>query len=342
MKKVNIIPFYIFLFVFTANSQSSVKFTYEGEQITARCSNQGCNNWYKQDILPKKLIEVNNGRVEDAAIALYSLINYFLINSYGINNQNCNNLNFRKCNFNKTEEIVKETLFFDENDLLRINKRYNVDVYNINIGPLTYYFNTHPIAKREFEERGRQFEKSRLEKLEAEAKAKKYAEEQKNIEDKRKKEAEELAAQNEIRLYKEKLSKIQLKPLSENEKLFIGNWKFVSDYIFLKNGEVLIMEESWSVKSDRTYKYESRFKKYLENKYFNNYLEIGVFEIEEDTYGNIYVVANIIEEDNQPSKRIDKMKFDKLKENKAVRVIQDIADVKYPFKLRGKKMILAQ
>ncbi len=35
------------------------------------------------------------------------------------------------------------------------------------------------------------------------------------------------------------------------------------------------------------------------------------------------------------------MKFDKLKENKAVRVIDRLDDVKYPFKLRGKKLILS-
>jgi hypothetical protein len=329
---------FILLFSFNLYSQS-VTFTYEGSQLGGKCTNQGCNNSYEQSILPIKLIKVDNGKIEDAAIVLHELYNLFF-NLGIVYPQNCNNLNFRKCNFIKTEKTIKETVTIYELDLNRIYRGYGgrQSVYEKTIVPLTTYWFAHPNEKKEFDERGKKYEKDKLEKLEAEKKAQQFAEEQRLLIEKKKKEEEEQKIQNEFKIYKEKLNKLQSKPLSKIEKFFVGNWKFKSNDIFLNNGEITKMEEVWLVNPDRTYKYESRYKKFMEDQYYGNYHETGIFEIEEDSFGNIYVVANIIEENNKPSSRIDKMKFEEITEKKAKRIIVD-KSAKYPFKLIGKKTL---
>jgi uncharacterized protein (TIGR02145 family) len=137
--------------------------------------------------------------------------------------------------------------------------------------------------------------------------------------------------------HKIKIKELGSKPLSEIEKSFTGKWKFESKSIYMNNGEIYTMEEVWTVNSDRTYSYESRFQKFLEKSYLNEYKEKGVFEIEQDSYGDMYVVAYITEEQGKSSSRIDKMKFDEIDAKKASRTIK-FNDAKYPVKLKGKKM----
>lgn len=137
--------------------------------------------------------------------------------------------------------------------------------------------------------------------------------------------------------HKIKIKELASKPLTEVEKLFIGKWKFESKSIYMNNGEIYTMEEVWLVNADRTYSYESRFQKFLEKSYLNEYKEKGVFEIEQDSFGDMYVVAYILEEQGKSSSRVDKMKFDKIDAKKASRTIK-FNDAKYPVKLNGKKI----
>ena len=96
------------------------------------------------------------------------------------------------------------------------------------------------------------------------------------------------------------------------------------------------MEEDWVVNNDRTYVYSSKFKRVKEGTYFLDYLEKGVFEIQSDNDG-IYVIAHITEEKGKASKRIDKMKFEKLSDKKASRTL-NVNGAKSPLKLKGEKL----
>jgi uncharacterized protein (TIGR02145 family) len=144
--------------------------------------------------------------------------------------------------------------------------------------------------------------------------------------------------QEEIKInrHKIKINELKGKPLSDIEKLFIGKWKFKSNSIYFKDGEIYNMEEIWIVNQDRTYHYESRFQKFLEKSYLNEYIEDGVFEIEQNSFGDLIVVAYILVEQGKSSSRIDKMKFDQITAKKASRTIT-FEDAKYPAKLKGKK-----
>ena len=136
--------------------------------------------------------------------------------------------------------------------------------------------------------------------------------------------------------YKIALDELKKKPLTEIEIGFTGKWLFQSKSIYLKNGEIYKLEEVWNVNSDRTYTYESRFKKFAENTYLGEYLEKGVFEIKKDNFGSISVVVHISEEDGKPSTRIDELKFDTLTDKKASRTL-NFNEAKYPAKTVGKK-----
>jgi hypothetical protein len=142
----------------------------------------------------------------------------------------------------------------------------------------------------------------------------------------------------DIKKIEDKLE-LTARPLSEIENLFVGEWVFKSKYIYLNDGQIYTLEENWLVNADRTYVYKSRFKKYLLNKYFEEFLEKVKFVIFNDTSSEILLVAHINEENGKPSSRIDKMKFDKISNTKASRTL-NFKSAKYPVKTKGKKVNL--
>ncbi len=151
--------------------------------------------------------------------------------------------------------------------------------------------------------------------------------------------------ENQINLWNDKIAfiengilinELKKKALTQNESLFTGKWHFESNEISLDNGITVKMEEDWVVNNDRTYSYSSKFKRVKEDTYFGDYLEKGVFEIISESDG-VYVIAHITEEKGKPSKRIDKMKFDKISEKKASRTLK-MNGAKSPLKLKGEKI----
>lgn len=134
-----------------------------------------------------------------------------------------------------------------------------------------------------------------------------------------------------------KHKELKSKELSSLESLFVGKWEFVSKSIFMKNGYILILYETWVVNSDRTYLYQSKYKEWLGKEYFDIYDEEGMFEITTEGIGDLFVTAYINKENRKTSYRIDKMKFDEISKKKASRTIY-MDGAKAPFIIKGKKV----
>ena len=132
------------------------------------------------------------------------------------------------------------------------------------------------------------------------------------------------------------INELKKKALTQTESLFTGKWHFESNDVSLENGVIVKMEEDWVVNNDRTYVYSSKFKRVKEGTYFLDYLEKGIFEIQSENDG-VYVIAHITEEKGKASKRIDKMKFEKLSDKKASRTL-NVNGAKSPLKLKGEKL----
>lgn len=134
-----------------------------------------------------------------------------------------------------------------------------------------------------------------------------------------------------------KHKELKQKALTPLESLFVGKWEFESKSIFMKNGNILIMYETWIVNPDRTYVYQSKYKEWLGKEYFGIYDEEGMYEITIEGIGDLYLTAYINKENRKTSYRIDKMKFDEISKKKASRTIY-MDGAKAPFVIKGKKV----
>lgn len=126
-------------------------------------------------------------------------------------------------------------------------------------------------------------------------------------------------------------TQIKNAPLSSAESNFVGKWTFESKNIYSKNGDILIFEETFLVNSDRTYSYESKFRKWLDKNYFGEYKEKGSWELKDNIF-----IAYINEENGKPSDRIDKLQFDNIGDKKASRTL--LFTGVEPVKIIGKKV----
>jgi hypothetical protein len=136
----------------------------------------------------------------------------------------------------------------------------------------------------------------------------------------------------------DKITAVTSQPLKEFEHLFIGSWIFESKTFYrdyAATGEIL--EEVWTINSDRTYTYEGRMRYSNQKNYHTVYNEKGVFTIEQGSSGEYFFNAYITEEDGKQTWRVEKVKFDQLNTKGAIRTIS-FKDVKNPITLKGKKL----
>lgn len=158
----------------------------------------------------------------------------------------------------------------------------------------------------------------------------------KNTEDRQKayeqkRDSTKMAKEKAEKDYIQMINDVKSKPYTETERDFAGNWEFKSEKIYTKD-EILIFFEEFKVNTDRTYTYKSYFKKWLENPVYKEYTEKGNWEIKDNTF-----YAYINEENGQPSKRIDPLKFDEISKKKASRTVQLFIDTP-SVKVNGKKV----
>ena len=150
--------------------------------------------------------------------------------------------------------------------------------------------------------------------LEAEAKMIKKEQEQESIRQAKTKEEAD---------YLEFINKLKTSTLSSSEIEFIGKWEFKSEKIVSEGNEVILYEEIFIVKADRSYSYTSYFRKGIKKLIYDEYYEKGYWELKNNAF-----YAYIQDENGKPSKRIDILKFNELSDNKASRTLKVFED--YP------------
>jgi len=225
--------------------------------------------------------------------------------------------------FNNRQNGGRETIFEFQLENLAFNKKTAVAMFSFikliserSIKPCgSGDDDWRPELISKYEEEIRKQERAarmEQERIAEEKRIKKYQREQDSI-----RLAKQQKIEKEENDYLQMINGVKSKPFTEIEQNFAGSWEFKSGKIYT-NDAIIIFFEEFNVQPDRTYTYKAYFKKWLEPQIYREYNEKGIWEIKDNTF---YEYIN--EENGKPSKRLDKLVFDKISAKKASRTINE-------------------
>lgn len=134
----------------------------------------------------------------------------------------------------------------------------------------------------------------------------------------------------------QKLEKIKYKIFLIEELKLTGTWEIKGKSIDI-HGELISVEEIWTLNTDNTFTYEYKKKYFLNPNYIENYKKEGFYNFQnigEENPGLELISINDVNKNKQYEYIL--IQFEDLSENKMIRNCK-VEKVNYPVKLKGKK-----